>query len=264
MAGMRHPRAPFRAALVTGASSGIGEGFVRALPDATDLLLNGRDEAALGRRVAAVARPGRRVEAVVADLATEAGLETVAARAAAFGIDLLIANAGLGPYGDFLAVPEAALRATVAVNAMAPVVLVRRLLPGMLARARREGARAGLIVVSSNTAFVPVPRLAVYAATMAFDLALAEALAAELADEPVDVLALCPTATRTRFAERSGYRGGTPPGAEDAGRVAEAALAALGRVRTLVRGPVSGAAFGLPALARAAVAQTLDWVLPRR
>jgi uncharacterized protein len=109
MPGMSHRRTPFRAALVTGASSGLGEGFARALPDATALLLTGRDEAALGRRVAAVARPGRRVEAVAADLATEAGLEAVAARAAAFGIDLLIANAGTGPYGDFLAVPEAAL-----------------------------------------------------------------------------------------------------------------------------------------------------------
>jgi uncharacterized protein len=196
---------PHRAALVTGASSGIGEAFARALPTETALLLNGRDAAALERLAGELAAPGRRVETVAADLATDAGLGAVSARAEAFGIDLLIANAGVGPFGDFLQASEASLRATVAVNVMAPVVLARRLLPGMLARAKAERRRrAGLIVVSSNTAFLPVPRLATYAASKAFDLSLAEALAAELAAEPVDVLALCPTATRTRFAARSG------------------------------------------------------------
>ena len=120
-----------------------------------------------------------------------------------------------------------------------------------------------MIVVSSNAAFVPVPRLAAYAASKAFDLSLAEALAAELAAEPVDVLALCPTATRTRFAARSGF-GGNLPGSEDPADVANAALCALGRMRTLVRGPVSGLVLSGPALARAALAQTLALVLPRR
>ena len=201
---------------------------------------------------------------MAADLATDAGLDAVAARAEAVGVDLLIANAGVGPFGDFLQASEESLRATVSVNVMAPVVLVRRLLPGMIRRARAEGGRrAGLVVVSSNAAFVPVPRLATYAASKAFDLSLAEALAAELSSEPVDVLALCPTATRTHFAARSGF-GGNLPGAEDPADVAAAALHALGRVRTLVRGPLSGLLLSGPALARAALAQTFAWVLPRR
>jgi short-subunit dehydrogenase len=95
---------------------------------------------------------------------------------------------------------------------MAPVVLSRRLLPGMIRRAEAGRRRAGLVIVSSNAAFVPVPRLAAYAASKAFDLSLAEALSAELAAEPVDVLALCPTATRTKFAARSGFGGGNLPG----------------------------------------------------
>ena len=172
---------------------------------------------------------------------------------------------GVGPFGDFLQASEDSLRATVSVNVMAPVVLSRRLLPGMLARAKDERRRrAGLIIVSSNTAFLPVPRLAAYAASKAFDLSLAEALAAELAGEPVDVLALCPTATRTRFAARSGYGGGNLPGAENPADVARAALRALGQVRTLVRGPVSGLLLSGPALARAALAQAFACVLPRR
>jgi uncharacterized protein len=255
---------PHRAALVTGATSGIGEAFARALPIGTRVLLTGRDGAALERLAADLVAPGRRVETVSADLAKDAGLDAVSAKAEAFGVDLLIANAGVGPFGDFLQASEESLRATVSVNVMAPVVLARRLLPGMLGRARAEGRRAGLVVVSSNAAFLPVPRLAAYAASKAFDLSLAEALAAELAAEPVDVLALCPTATRTRFAARSGYGGGNLPGAEDPADVAAAALRALGRVRTLVRGPVSGLLLSGPALARAALAQAFALVLPRR
>jgi uncharacterized protein len=262
---MTRTSTPHRAALVTGATSGIGEAFARALPTPTALLLNGRDAAALEGLAAELVAPGRRVETVAADLATDAGLDAVSARAEAFGVDLLIANAGVGPFGDFLQASEDSLRATVSVNVMAPVVLSRRLLPGMLARAKDERRRrAGLIIVSSNTAFLPVPRLAAYAASKAFDLSLAEALAAELAGEPVDVLALCPTATRTRFAARSGYGGGNLPGAENPADVARAALRALGQVRTLVRGPVSGLLLNGPALARAALAQAFACVLPRR
>ena len=110
---------------------------------------------------------------------------------------------------------------------MATTLLVRRLLPGLLTRAIARDSRAGLVVVASGAAFLPVPNLAVYAASKAFDLSLTEALAAELIAEPIDVLALCPTATRSRFAERSGYRGSIP-GAQDPEYVARAALAALG------------------------------------
>ncbi|GAA0566888.1 hypothetical protein GCM10009416_01120 [Craurococcus roseus] len=256
--------APHHTALVTGATSGIGEAFARALPARTDLLLTGRDAAKLDRLEAELPAAGRRVETVAADLATDAGLDAVSARAEAFGVDLLIANAGVGPFGDFLQASEESLRQTVAVNVMAPVVLTRRLLPGMLDRAKAARRRAGLIVVSSNAGFVPVPRLAAYAASKAFDLSLTEALAAELAGEPVDVLALCPTATRTRFAARSGFGGGNLPGAEDPADVARAALGALGRMRTLVRGPLSGLLLSGPAFARAALAQTLALALPRR
>ena len=259
----RTPGTHHRAALVTGATSGIGEAFARALPASTNLLLTGRNAEALGRLAGELAAPGRRVETVAADLATDAGLDAVSARAEAFGVDLLIANAGVGPFGDFLQASEASLRATVSVNVMAPMVLSRRLLPGMIRRAEAERRRAGLIVVSSNAAFLPVPRLATYAATKALDLSLAESLSAELAGAPVDVLALCPTATRTGFAARSGF-GGNLPGAEDPADAAAAALRSLGRARTLVRGPVCGLLLRGTALARAALAQTIALVLPPR
>jgi len=264
MAAMTTTRTRAHAALITGATSGIGEAFARSLPNTTGVLLAGRNEDALRRLAAELSAPARPVATIAADLATDAGRDAVVAHAATFGVDLLVLNAGVGRFGDFLDAPEETLRQTIAVNVVAPTVLARRLLPAMLQSARRTGRRAGLIVVSSAAAFAPVPRLAAYAATKAFDLSLTEALAAELAAEPVDVLALCPSATRTRFAERSGWRGGNLPGADDPELVAKAALAALGRRRTLVLGPVSGALLGVPALARAAFAQGLALVLPRQ
>ena len=258
---MQHPP---RAALVTGATSGIGEAFAHALPPTTNLLLTGRNEEALGRLAATLreAAPGRRVETVVADLATDAGLDSACTAAEAFDIDLLICDAGVGPFGDFLSAEEADLRQTVQVNAMAPLVMTRRLLPGMLMRAETGARRAGLIVVSSGLGFLPMPRLATYAATKAFDLSLTEALAAELSSRPIDILALCPTATRSRFAERSGF-GHNLPGAQRPEHVARRALTALGRQRTLVLGPLSGSILTVPALVRAAAAQAFQAVLPR-
>jgi uncharacterized protein len=83
------------AALVTGATSGIGEAFARALPSSTRLLLTGRDEAALGRLAADIGGD-RLVETLGADLATDDGLTAVCRAAERLGIDLFICDAGQG------------------------------------------------------------------------------------------------------------------------------------------------------------------------
>jgi hypothetical protein len=228
---------PYRAALITGASSGIGAAFARALPDATDLVLTGRDASALAALKQELARPGRTVETVQADLATDAGRQAVIAAGEAARIDLLVNNAGLGFFGPVARNPAENERTTVEVNVVAPVVLTRALLPGMLERAEAGKARAGVIVVASISAFLPIPRLATYAASKAFDLHYAEALAAELEGRPCDVVALCPGFTRTRFGERSGMKPWMFHAAASPERVAGAALDALARrKRTVVIG----------------------------
>lgn len=226
-------------ALITGATSGIGEAFARALPASTGLLLSGRD----GERLAALKDElgggGRRIETLAADLATEAGRAALVAMAEVAQPDLLINNAGLGRYGRFLESPPEAERAMVEVNVTAPLVLTRALLPGMLERARAGGRRAALILVSSTSAFMPLPYFSTYAATKAFDLLLAEGLAGELKREPVDVLALCPGATATRFFERAGVAGSSlaiDRDADEPSAVARAALEALGKQTVLVFG----------------------------
>ena len=188
-------------ALVTGASSGIGEAFARAL-------------AARGRRLVLVARRGDRlaqlarelggdaaVLAVTLDLARPGAEDELAARVSAAGIDvdLLVNNAGVGHTGNFQEEPPDRLLGMVDLNVRSVVALTRRFLPAMVER------RGGAIVnVVSMSAFQPVPFLATYAATKAFVLSLTEALAIELAGTGVKVQALCPGNIPTEFQQVAG------------------------------------------------------------
>lgn len=233
---------PYRTALVTGATKGIGAAFARALPRSTGLLLVARHEDGLAAMRDETTWPGRQVETVAADLATAEGRRAVAAAAERVGVDLLINNAGTGPFGRVVDNPPEAEETTVELNAVAVAVLTRALLPGMIGRARAEGRRGGVILVSSTTAFQPVPLLATYAATKSFVLAYGEALAAELEGEPVDIQVLCPGPTRTGFGRRTGLPVGRLPGAEDPMAVARGSLAALGYSRVHVRGTGTRAA----------------------
>jgi short-subunit dehydrogenase len=224
----------YRMALITGATSGIGAAFSAALPPETGLLLTGRDRGRLAEEAAKYVRDGRRVETVAADLATGDGVAAVVAAARTHQVDLLINNAGFGVYGRSLDNGRQTELEMIALNVTAVVDLVHSLLPGMVDRARAENRRAGMIVVSSTVAFVPMPLFAAYGATKAFELHYTEALAEEMADAPVDILTLCPGATRTNFFARAGMSQLFPGHAEDADDVARKALAALGRRHVLV------------------------------
>lgn len=218
----------FEAALVTGATSGIGEAIARALPSTTALWLTGRDRDRLGALATELAVGARPVATLAADLTGAAGQAALIAWARAAPIDLLVNNAGFGRFGPALEAGERD-RAMVEVNLLAPMALAQALMPGMLERARASGRRAGLINVSSLVGFFPWPYFATYSATKAYLVAWSQALAAELAGEPIDVLALCPGSTETRFHERAGYMGSASWGSHAADRVAREGLAALGR-----------------------------------
>ncbi len=233
----------FSRALITGATSGIGEAFARELSAETQLLLTGRNEARLLALRDELTGSGRTVETMVADLADEGACASLIAAAMEFAPDLLINNAGAGKLGRFVENDSEGERETVMVNVVAVVVLTRALLPAMMQRAEASGRRCGVIIVSSATAFTPVPMFATYAASKTFDLHFAEALAEELRDSPVDVMALCPGATRTAFGERAGYDLGNLPGASDPRAVARGALAAIGRETVHVSGRLKQAAF---------------------
>jgi short-subunit dehydrogenase len=185
-------------ALVTGASSGIGEAFARAL-------------AGRGEDVVLIARSAGRLEAIAAELTAMHGIraETIAADLADVGtpdaivaelvaraivVDTLVNNAGFGTHGEFAALDPQRERDEIAVNVYAPVALTRALLPGMLSR-----KRGAIINVASTAAFQPVPYMATYGATKAFMLSFSEALAEEVRAYGVRVVALCPGQTETAF-----------------------------------------------------------------
>lgn len=237
-------------ALITGAGGGIGAAFAEELPASVDLLLAGRNRERLLALQAKLLHPGRQVEICIADLSTPTGVDELIAAAQDFSIDLLINNAGVGRLGRVVDNPPQAERDTVMVNVFAVVALTRALLPAMIARADVGQTRAGVIIVASTAAFAPVPYFATYAASKAFDLSFAEGLAEEMRGQPVDVMALCPGATRTAFGNSAGYDLQNVPGASDPRQVARSALAALGRDTVHVSGGLNQAAFGPVVLPR--------------
>ncbi|ORE95307.1 putative short chain dehydrogenase [Stappia sp. 22II-S9-Z10] len=249
---LRPERPAPRAALVTGATGGLGEAFARALPATTDLVLTGRDPEKLA---ALEAEFGSRARTVTADLATEEGVDAVVRAANAAGCDLVINNAGVGAVGRFTEVDFARHRDTLRIDVEALLALTHALMPAMIERAAQSGTRAGLINVSSSTAFVPVPTFATYAAAKALVLSFTEALAAEMDGEPIDILCACPGPVRTDFGARAGYKGAGMPGAMAPDKVARQTLSALGRQTTVMIGPVSSATLAPVALARSMVGQ---------
>jgi len=226
----------FRSALITGASSGIGEAFARGLPRATALLLAGRDRDRLSKLAQELTSPGRVVRIVTADLSEDQERGAAIAAAESAEVDLVINNAGIGKLGRVIENTPERESEMVKVNALTPVEICRALIPGMLRRAEQKQSRAGIINVSSAAAFGPMPFFATYAASKAFLLHYTEALAEELSDRPIDVLALCPGATKTRFFERAGieHLGFTM---HEPDRVVREGLQALGHRTVHIVGP---------------------------
>lgn len=195
-------------ALVTGASSGIGLELARQLAERGHDLIVCAEDAAIHQVAAGVGDV--RVEAVQADLATREGCETLVARCAAMRpLDVCCLNAGIGLGGPFLETDlETELR-MIQLNCSAVVHLAKALLPRMVQRGQGR-----VLVTASIAASMPAPFEAVYGATKAFDLSLAEALRNELKDTGVTVTALQPGPTETNFFHR-GDMDDTRVGASD-------------------------------------------------
>lgn len=237
------------AALVTGASAGIGEAFARALAArGMDLVLVARRNerlVALARELSA--RHGVRADAVAHDLARPDVHRSLPAAVAELGVDvgLLVNNAGFGAYGPFAEADIEAQARMVDLNCRAPVLLTHAFLPAMLAR-----GTGGIVIVASIAAYQPAPFLATYGATKAFDLMLGEALWAELRGQGIAVLALSPGSTPTEFQRVAGSERLRPPAlTTTADEVVVAALDALGVRPSVVPGAanallVTGARLG--------------------
>lgn len=191
-------------ALVTGATSGIGRAFAERLAaDGHDLVLVGRRQDRLDEFAAAHTGVGVRV--VAADLATDEGIDAVAEIAAAEPLDLLVNNAGVAHYMPLADLPAAQARELVKVKVLAPTMLARAAVAGMLDRGRGTIVNvAGMIAFSGPAPHAQLPRRAVYAGSLAHLVTLSQTLSAELEGTGVRVQVVCPGVVATEFHERQG------------------------------------------------------------
>lgn len=195
-------------ALITGASSGIGEAFARKLAaQGRNLLLVARSEDKL---ISLCNEFGRMRSIRAQHLPLDLSLPESPARLfeetekRGLSIDLLVNNAGFGAFGDFVKIDLERQLNMIDLNVKSLVALTHLYLAPM--RERRQGT---IINVASTAAFQPVPFMANYAATKAFVLSLSEALWEENRRHGVTVMGLCPGVTETNFFEAA--HGSKPP-----------------------------------------------------
>lgn len=192
-------------ALVTGASSGIGKAFAERLAaDGYDLIIAGRREDRLTALAASL--PGVAMQVVVADLSTDEGIDAVAELCASQPLTMLVNNAGVAHYMPMVELPAEKARELLHVKVVAPTMLTRSALPGMIAR--RVGTIvnvAGMIAFSGPApAGPPQGQRAVYAGTLACTVAMSQTLHAELEGTGVNVHVVCPGIVATEFHEVQG------------------------------------------------------------
>lgn len=193
----------YRCALVTGASSGLGEEYARQLAPSCDSLILVARRGDLLEKLGAelsVSSPETEVHCLTADLTQEKeriGLVKMC-EAMALRPDLLVNNAGMGDYGDFSGADWSKLDAMLQVNVTALTHLCHGFLPNMIADSENDGGGA-IINVSSLASTLPIPDFAVYAATKAYVSSFSEALRLELREYGIPVLAVCPGPVHTNF-----------------------------------------------------------------
>ncbi len=224
-----------RRALVTGASSGIGEEFARQLAKkGYDLVLVARRKDRLDKLASELSQThGIAAEVLEADLSGTEGVSSVETRLAVGDIDLLVNNAGFATRGNFAALSVWRELEEIDVNIKALMVLTHAALQSMVQR--RKGT---IINVGSTASFQPLPYLSTYAATKAFVLHFSEGVHEEVKAHGVTVTCLCPGFVLTEFQQVAGLE--------------ERRLRNVGRLSTrqvvaaALRGAASGKAIVVP------------------
>ena len=194
-----------RTALVTGASSGIGRAFAHRLAQTGyDLIVVARRQDRLDQ--IASSYPQVDVRSIVADLGTSRGIEAVVEVCEESDLDLLVNNAGVAHYMPFVDLPAEKANELMHVKVMAPTLLARAAARRMVQR--RSGAIinvAGMLAFSGPATLEKLPlRRAVYIASLAYEVAISQALSEELKAAGVHVQVVCPGVVSTEFHERQG------------------------------------------------------------
>jgi short-subunit dehydrogenase len=233
-------------ALVTGASSGIGAATARELAKrGARVVLAARRADLLAEQVAAITNAGGQATAIEADVADSAALERLANDAVAvYGrVDALINNAGIGSGKRYERMEPEDIERMVSVNLMAPLLLTRLLLPGML-----ERKRGSVVCVASVSGLIATETL--YSATKFGVRGFALSLRRELRGTGVNVSVVSPGFIRT---DLTAWRRAPMPGPEI---VANAIAGLLTRPRREVVVPASY-------LGAVAVERLAPWIVDR-
>ena len=200
----RSPGSHTRLALVTGASSGIGQAFARRLgADGYDLVVVGRRRDRLDELVAGL--PDVEVRPLVADLGTDAGIGAVAELCEREALTMLVNNAGVAHYMPFTELAASKASELLHVKVVAPTMLARAAAPGMAARGGGTIINvSGMLAFGGSAPLGKAPGRAVYVGTLAYSIALSQALHEELSSRGLRIQALCPGIVSTEFHERQG------------------------------------------------------------
>jgi len=216
------------AALITGASDGIGRAFaVELAAQGVDLILVARRDSVLQDLALDLGtRFGVDVRVLAMDLSDPAAVPELLSLTETAPVGLVVAAAGFGSIGPFLDLDVSSETNMVDLNCRSVVALTHGFGQRMAAQ-----KRGGIVLFGSLVGFNGAPLSATYAATKGFVQSFAEGIAAEMRPCGVDVVSVAPGPVGTGFSARAGMQMGRAATPET---VARSALAALGR-RTTVR-----------------------------
>ena len=193
----------YQKAVITGASSGIGETFARELASQkTDLILVARREDLLQKLALELkASFNVKIEILALDLSESGSAQKLFDFATRDDqkIDLLVNNAGIGPYRMFVKTELADHKNVIQLNLVTLTEATYLFAKHMLS----HGKQSSILNVSSVASYQPIPRFAVYCASKSYVRYFSEILRYELKNTNVNVSCLCPGGTKTEFLDKN-------------------------------------------------------------
>lgn len=192
-----------KTALISGASSGFGKEFIKLFAkDGYNVILVARHEQDLNMIADALTKqyPGCKATAIAKDLSLPGSAQELynEVKSKNITVDVLVNDAGFGSHGAFVNTDLEKEQKMMHLNMISLVELTKLFLKEMVKR--NDGK---ILQLASTVSFMPVPKMAVYAASKAFVLSFTEAVQHELKDTNVTMTALCPGASDTDFFDKA-------------------------------------------------------------